>query len=211
MSPTYGGTRLFFELLFSEEFFKNLFTPESGFMTRFQENKTVNRPLPDFLAAMQPAMYAVINEMRNAPYSGSLKGLYLEAKAIELFLAQVSQLDRSFRGRQPAIKPADSDALYAVKNYIDVHYHECCSIAGLARMACINQTKLKSGFKALFGTTVFAYVNNLRMQEAKRLLLDEKLPVGEVAERTGYVHPHHFAAAFKRKFGVLPGSMKSDV
>jgi AraC-like DNA-binding protein len=207
ISPTYGGTRQFFELLLSEQLFKSICTPESDFMNRFGESKIVNNPLPDFSAAMQPNMYAIINEMKSAPYSGSLKGLYLEAKSIELFLAQVSQLDKGAINNTK-LKPADKEALYAVKSYIDTHYQQACSIADLSRMACINQTKLKAGFKTLFGNTVFAYVSDLRMQEAQKLLLDEKLPVGEVADKVGYAHPHHFAVAFRKKFGVLPGSIK---
>ncbi|SEN11294.1 AraC-type DNA-binding protein [Chitinophaga rupis] len=207
ISPTYGGTRRFFELMLSEQLFKSIFTPESDFMNRLGESEIVNRPLPGFCAAMQPNMYAVINEMKRAPYSGSLKGLYLEAKSIELFLSQVSQLDKGTAGNTK-LKPADKEALYAVKSYIDAHYQQACSIVDLARMACINQTKLKTGFKALFGNTVFAYISDLRMQEAKKLLLDEKLPVGEVADKVGYAHAHHFAVAFRKKFGVLPGSIK---
>jgi AraC-like DNA-binding protein len=60
----------------------------------------------------------------------------------------------------------------------------------------------------LFGTTVFGYLTDIRMQEARRLLVDEKLYVGEVAERMGYQQPHHFTAAFKRKFGVLPKKIR---
>ncbi|HEY8918078.1 MAG TPA: AraC family transcriptional regulator [Chitinophaga sp.] len=206
ISPTYGGTRHFFELMLSEQLFKNIFTPESDFMNRLGETEIVNHPLHGFYAAMQPHMYGIINEMKSAPYSGSLKGIYLEAKSIELFLSQVSQLDKGAGNTK--LKPADKEALYAVKSYIDAHYQQACSIVDLARMACINQTKLKTGFKALFGNTVFAYISDLRMQEAKKLLLDEKLPVGEVADKVGYAHAHHFAVAFRKKFGVLPGSIK---
>ncbi|MDR6784983.1 AraC-like DNA-binding protein [Pedobacter africanus] len=69
--------------------------------------------------------------------------------------------------------------------------------------------KLKDGFKALFGTTIFGLVRELRMVNARRLLLDEKLQVNEVAEKVGCQHPHHFAVAFRRRFGILPGTLKS--
>lgn len=76
-------------------------------------------------------------------------------------------------------------------------------------MVGINQTKLKSGFKQLFGTTVFGYLTDIRMEKARLLILSEKKNVGEVADLVGYQHPHHFAAAFKRKFGYSPGKLKA--
>jgi AraC-like DNA-binding protein len=46
------------------------------------------------------------------------------------------------------------------------------------------------------------------MQEAKRLLLEEKMYVNEVAALVGYQHPHHFTAAFRKKFGLVPTDLK---
>ena len=39
-------------------------------------------------------------------------------------------------------------------------------------------------------------------------VLEQKQPVAEVADAVGYKHAHHFAAAFKKQFGVLPGKIK---
>jgi AraC-like DNA-binding protein len=134
--------------------------------------------------------------------------VYLEAKAIELFLLQVKQLDQRDQAALSKLKPADIESLHAIREYITLHCDHPFSIIELARKAGINQTKLKSGFKELFNTTVFGYLGDIRMQEAKRLLLEEKLYVSEVAERIGYKHPHHFTAAFRKKFGMAPGSFR---
>ncbi|SEW39132.1 AraC-type DNA-binding protein [Chitinophaga sp. YR573] len=206
--PTLDKTRSFFELSISDDFFDHLFTEESKFLTRFRNSSFVQTPTFDFTAQMEPAMYGIINDMKKSPYSGYLKGIYLEAKAIELFLLQVKQLDQQTAIQQSKLKPADIERLHAVKDHIDSYYDQPCSITGLARMTGINQMKLKNGFKELFQTTVFGYLSDVRMQEAKRLLQDEKLYVNEVADRIGYKHAHHFALAFKKKFGILPGSLK---
>lgn len=208
ISPTHNKARSFFELNMSDDFFDQLFTEESDFLTRFHNNSFASTPSFDFLASMVPAMYGIINDMRNSPYSGYLKGIYLEAKSIELFLLQVNQLDQQATARQSKLKPADIERLQAVRDHITLNYNQPCSITGLARMAGINQMKLKSGFKELFNTTVFGYLSDVRMQEAKRLLLDEKLYVSEVADKIGYKHPQHFTAAFRKKFGTLPRDLK---
>jgi len=200
--------RVFFELGVSDNFFNSLFTEESGFMQRFHNHSTFDMPSLDFTAQMLPAMYSVINNMQYSPYTGYLKGVYLEAKAIELFLMQVNQLDRENHIKHSKLKPKDIDSLYEVRNHLELNYNQLCSITGMAQKAGINQMKLKNGFKELFNTTVFGYLTDVRMQEAKRLLLDEKLYVNEVADKVGYKHPHHFTAAFKKKFGMVPKDLK---
>ena len=207
VSPTKEKDCSFFELMLSESFFEHLYTEESEFLLRFRDRSSGNAPSLEFTAAMTPAMYGLIQDMRQSPYSGHLKGLFLEAKAIELFLLQIKQLDQQDQKPGSKLKPADIERLHAIRDFITTHFDQHFTITDLARKAGINQMKLKSGFRELFGTTVFGCLNDARMGKAKQLLIEEKLFVGEVSDRIGYKHPHHFSAAFKRKFGVLPGDL----
>ncbi|MBX2923189.1 MAG: helix-turn-helix transcriptional regulator [Chitinophagaceae bacterium] len=154
-----------------------------------------------------PAMFQCISEINNTIFKGSLQQLYLETKTAELFLLQMQALKNN-----PVIatklNPRDIECLHEARLYIERNYQTPCTIIDLAKIIGINQTKLKSGFKELFGTTVFGYVRDLQMEKARQLLLDEKLFVSEVADQVGYKHSQHFAAAFKRKFGVLPSELK---
>ena len=206
--PTNHKTRSFFELIVTDDFFDHIFTEESRFMERFRQYHTFNTPSQEFTAQMLPVMHHIINDMQHAPYSGALKATYLETKATELFLMQVLQLDRHFPAAA-RLSAADMERLHDIKHYIDAHYEQPLSIMALARTAGINQMKLKNGFKALFNNTVFGYISGLRMQEAKRLLLEGKMHVNEVADRMGYKYPHHFTAAFRKKFGLLPKDLKN--
>ncbi|HEY9258591.1 AraC family transcriptional regulator [Chitinophaga sp.] len=208
VAPTRLKNRSFFELMMSEDFYQHFFTEESPFMRSFQRDETINAPSPAFTAQMMPAMQSIINDMRQSPYNGHLKAMYLEAKAIELFLMQVKQLDEQHLPKKTKLPAKDVESLHDIKQYIAQHYEQPLSITTLARKAGINQMKLKNGFKELFNTTVFGYLSDIRMQEAKRLLQDEKMYVGEVADRMGYKHPHHFTAAFRKKFGVMPKDVR---
>lgn len=154
-----------------------------------------------------PAMYQCISDMNSNFFSGSLQQLYLETKAAELFLLQIQAL-KNIPVIHTKLRPSDIECLHEARLYIEKNYHTPCTIIDLAKIVGINQTKLKSGFKELFGTTVFGYVKDLQMEKARQLLLGEKLYVSEVADQIGYKHPQHFAAAFKRKFGILPSELK---
>lgn len=208
VSPTRHKNRAFFELILSDDFFQHFFTEDSQFLRNFHRYTDINKPSPAFTAQMMPAMYGVINDMQQAPYSGHLKALYLEAKTVELFLMQVKQLDQQHLPKQTKLPARDIEVLHEIKQYLEQHYGEALSLQALAKKAGINQMKLKSGFKTLFNTTVFGYLGDIRMQEARRLLQDEKMYVGEVAEKIGYQHAHHFTAAFRKKFGMLPKDIR---
>jgi AraC-like DNA-binding protein len=224
VAATGQGPRSFFELALSETFFNELVTADSVFLKHFQAYAPEATPYYDFIAPMSPAMFGIIQSMQAAPYTGRLKALYLEAKAVELFLLQVQEFDRAARmvsGRGPGVKggvwpdgaavrlsAGDIERLHFIRDSMTAHFDKPWSIALLAREAGLNQMKLKSGFKHLFGATLFGYLSDIRMEEARRLLVQEKLYVGEVAEKIGYQHPHHFTKAFRKKFGILPSALR---
>ncbi len=206
--PTNDKTCSFFEAGMSDVLFQLLFKQESDCLFRFDKQHSVQTPSLEFTSSIAPRMHAIINDMYHTSYKGHLKNLYLETKTIELFLLQIEQFDQ--QPRVPAIKlgAQDIDRLYAIKEYLGLHFDQAVSITALAQRAGINSMKLKTGFKWLFNTTIFGYLHMVRMNEAKRLLMDEGLYVNEVAERVGYKHPHHFAAAFKKEFNITPGKLR---
>lgn len=76
------------------------------------------------------------------------------------------------------------------------------TIAELSRDIGLNQLKLKRGFKAMFGESIYALFQRERMMHARSLLLEHK--VTETAVMLGYSNVSHFSVAFRKQFGVLP-------
>lgn len=107
----------------------------------------------------------------------------------------------------PCYTEKDKDKLQDAKIIIEQQYLSPPSLYQLALMVGTNECTLKKGFKGfkeLFGTTVFGYIFNYRMDLACRHLLDSDKPVQEIGFCVGYEHHAHFSRAFKRKFGVSP-------
>jgi len=205
-----GEKSAFFEVEFSRSVFESLVTEECPFLQQFSEKLQTPRHhlWPGHSMAITPQMHMIIAEMSNTTYTGQMKRLFLEAKLIELFLLQASGFDQ-YTPFTTELRSADIERLHAARHYLEQHFMDDCSIIFLANQVGINQKKLKQGFKALFGHTVFGYLSHVRMEKARQLLLDEKKTVGEVSELVGYQHPQHFAAAFKRKYNILPGTLKN--
>jgi AraC-like DNA-binding protein len=149
-----------------------------------------------------------MKEMIHCSYEGHMRQLYYEAKIIELFLMQAQQAE-NMMGRKPVqIKAADIEKLHAARQFVHMNMLEPISLQQVARAAGLNDFKLKKGFRELFGTTVFGYLNELKMTHAKRLLQDGGVSVGDIAIDLGYSEPQNFTKAFKRHFGYTPGEVK---
>ncbi|MEO0334383.1 MAG: helix-turn-helix domain-containing protein [Bacteroidota bacterium] len=61
----------------------------------------------------------------------------------------------------------------------------------------------------MFGTTVFGYLLERKIVQARDMLLEEKdKTIAEVSEQCSYQYASHFTAAFKRRCGVPPSQLK---
>ncbi|WP_437744981.1 AraC family transcriptional regulator [Sorangium sp. So ce1504] len=69
------------------------------------------------------------------------------------------------------------------------HMNAPPSLRQLARHVGLNEVKLKTGFRTLFGTSVFAYLRTERLERARRLLAQRHLSITEVAAQVGYANP----------------------
>ncbi|WP_143424094.1 helix-turn-helix domain-containing protein, partial [Gilliamella apicola] len=93
-----------------------------------------------------------------------------------------------------------------VRNYLVSDLTNPPTIEWLAKQVGINQSKLKKGFKQVFGKSIYAYFLTERMNKAKQLLMENS--VTETAVMMGYSNISHFSSAFRKQFGVLPKEIR---
>jgi AraC-like DNA-binding protein len=72
----------------------------------------------------------------------------------------------------------------------------------------LNEFKLKNGFKSVFGTGVYEYLVEIRLEKARLMLESTPRPVKEIANMVGYKNASSFIRAFRRKFKESPHSMR---
>lgn len=102
------------------------------------------------------------------------------------------------------------DVIFQAVNYIRRHYASHLSLDEVARHVHLNASYLSRVFKEEMGMNFVSYVNNLRVETAKRLLLDSTVPLLEVAGMVGFEEQSYFTKVFKRVTGITPGRYRES-
>ena len=97
-----------------------------------------------------------------------------------------------------------NDLIRAAKDIILKRMTDPPSLDELASEIGLSLKKLKDGFKQIYGDTVFAYLLDHKMDEARKMLESQKYNVNEVGLKLGYSTSSHFINAFKKKYGTTP-------
>lgn len=86
--------------------------------------------------------------------------------------------------------------------YIDSHLGEELNPEMLCSYLDMHRTALYSAVKRVAGCGVMSYIRSRRMKEARRLLIESRLSVTEIAEQVGFGDYNYFLRVFKRETGV---------
>jgi AraC-like DNA-binding protein len=153
-----------------------------------------------------PAMQMALQQILQCPYQGSMKRLFLESKVLELMTLLLEHEIEAQQGKSPVsrLKPDDVDRLHQAKAILSKNLDNPPSLRQLARQVGLNECTLKQGFRLVFNTTVFGYLRQCRMEQAKLLLMQGRMSVYEAAQAVGYTSQSRFATVFRKTFGVNP-------
>jgi len=99
--------------------------------------------------------------------------------------------------------------LKRVLEYMEAHIDEPLGIAGLAALAGLSRMHFAAQFRSATGYRPNEYVVHQRIEQAKTMLADGKLPIVEIALSVGFSAQAHFSTAFKRLTGATPGHWRA--
>lgn len=160
-------------------------------------------------AYIKPQIYRIIRDIAHYEGSDHFRKIYIKAKIIELISLQFEQLCGHCTTEHPLNKE-DSEKMYRVRDFILANLGEYRSLVELAKMVGTNEYTLKKEFKALFGDTVFGFWQQLKMEKAQEMLLENEKAIKEISEIIGYKNPQHFSTAFKRQFKITPTQFRKN-
>jgi YesN/AraC family two-component response regulator len=96
-------------------------------------------------------------------------------------------------------------------SYIKENYRTDINMAVISNQVSMNYSLFSTAFKNYTGTNFVSYVRSLRIDEAKRLLLETDLRVNEIGAKVGYDNDKQFMKNFKAVVGVSPSEYRKNM
>jgi len=97
------------------------------------------------------------------------------------------------------------------RRYIETHYAEDISLEMLARKYALTPHGLIGKCRRHLGQTPMALLQEVRLQQSRRLLRDTSLSIGQIAEACGFKNVYYYSNAFKKCYGMPPSEFRKRV
>jgi AraC-like DNA-binding protein len=125
--------------------------------------------------------------------------LILEELVFRLLRSEAAAVLRGAVAREP-----DADNIQQAMRYLRQHATRSVTVDEVARHVAMSPSHFAHRFRAVAQTSPMRYLKQIRLQDARALLLSDGLRVHEAATRVGYESVSHFTRDFKGYFGATP-------
>lgn len=190
-------------ILISIKKFHSLFSKEADYIPFLGEGNRDKKYYSD--GSISPSMAVVLNQIMNYSLHPSIKFLYFKGKAYELLSLYFNRPEDADIEQCPFL--VDEENVLKIKKAKEIiidRMAEPPTLQELSKEIGLPLSKLKDGFKQIYGEPVYAFLFDYKMEVARQLLASGSHNVNEVGLKVGYSTSSHFIAAFKKKFGTTP-------
>lgn len=105
----------------------------------------------------------------------------------------------------------ESGIIIKAKAFIEENYHKDISLDDISRKVDISPYYFSKLFKEETGENFIEYLTNLRIEKAKKLLMNRELSIKNICVDTGYSDPNYFSRIFKKQVGITPTEYRENV
>ena len=98
-----------------------------------------------------------------------------------------------------------------ITEYLNEHYMENLTLDSIADEFHMSRTYVSRLLRRYAGKSFLKILVDIRMEEARKMILEGKYKMYEIAERVGYNDFSYFIQAFKKKYGVTPNEYRHSV
>ena len=190
-------------ILISIKKFHGLFSHEAEYITFLSDGNQDKKYYKD--GHISPSTAIVLNQLINYNLNSTIKSLYFKGKAYELLSLYFNRVEDANVEQCPFL--VDESNVVKIRQAKDIMIDrilEPPTLSALALEIDLSLKKLKEGFKQIYGTTVFGFLFDYKMEVARKLLESGAHNVNEVGLKVGYSTASHFISAFKKQFGTTP-------
>ena len=190
-------------VLISIKKFHGLFSHEADYITFLSDGNQDKKYYKD--GYISPSTAIVLNQLINYNLNSTIKSLYFKGKAYELLSLYFNRGEDANVEQCPFL--VDESNVVKIRQAKDIMINrilEPPTLTVLASEIDLSLKKLKEGFKQIYGTTVFGFLFDYKMEVARKLLESGAHNVNEVGLKVGYSTASHFISAFKKQYGTTP-------
>lgn len=102
------------------------------------------------------------------------------------------------------------EAVHKAMNYIREHMDKEITLEELLHLTGMSKSYFSGNFKKITGKTFVTYLNDMRIDSAKKYLIETKQPIYWIARQVGYADEHYFRRIFKEKTGENPKKYREN-
>jgi AraC family transcriptional activator of pyochelin receptor len=154
------------------------------------------------------ALRALTTQIMNCAIRGPERELYLGGKGMQLAALAISSCI-SQTNAEGALQFSSKEIarIRQARKLLVASMRTPPGLEGLAQQVGLNVRKLSDGFRRVFGSTVFGFLQEYRLEQAYKLIASGEMNVSEAAYHVGY-GAAHFATIFRKRFGISPSSLR---
>lgn len=135
-------------------------------------------------------------------------GYAVAARTAGYFVVDMRRRDqRRFRRFSPQMRHGDA-VILKTQHLIEAQYADASNVSDIARASGLPSRTFLRRFKLATGLTPNAYLQELRIERARDLLIETDKSVSEICFVVGYQDPPSFARLFARLTGLSPGAFR---
>ena len=158
----------------------------------------------------EPAIEHIFSELYNVPVK--IKKDYFKIKVLELLLYLDALELSGHTEERPYFYKGQVEKIKAIQSLLTQDLTKNYTLEELSAKFDIALTPMKNCFKSVYGSPIFTYMRNYRMNYAAALLKSDKsLKVADVAGLVGYDSPSKFTAAFHQTMGKTPLEYRKSI
>ena len=190
-------------VLISIKKFHSLFSQEANQISFLSDENADKKYYNDHI--ITPSMAVALSQILQHQPNTLMSRLYLKGKVYELLSLYFNPTEATDVAECPFL--VDEENVRKIRNAKKIVLERMInppSLQDLADEIGLSLKKLKEGFKQLYGSTVYQFILDHKMNHARQLLGSGSYNVNEVALQLGYSNSSHFIDAFKKKFGTTP-------
>ncbi len=163
-----------------------------------------------FMLQDESGLDRILNQMRMALIGHPEHGTVLAAGSVYSFMMEFAYQGRLRSTAETVDRPYENQIL-ALQEYIGKHFMYPITLEDLCRVVPVTHQHLCRIFKEALGVRPTEYINQVRVEMARSLLLYSDLPIQQVGEKCGFQNVNYFCKVFKRYEHLTPLEYRNSV